>query len=63
MKNVMKIPVTEVSTLMRLVTGQPLTVEVVVGDESLGLSFTTSAKKAPRVGDVLRVTYEWGEDE
>lgn len=63
MKNVMELAVTEVRVVTKSGDGTPLTVGVTVGSDVLGLSFTTSVKKAPRVGDIMRVTFEWGEDE
>ena len=63
MKNVMELAVTEVRVVTKSGDGNPLTVGVIVGSDVLGLSFTTSVKKAPRVGDIMRVTFEWGDDE
>lgn len=63
MKNVMELAVTEVRVVTKSGDGNPRTVGVIVGSDVLGLSFTTSVKKAPRVGDIMRVTFEWGDDE
>lgn len=63
MKNVMELAVTEVRVVTKSGDGNPLTVGVTVGPDTLGMYFTTSVKKAPRVGDIMRVTYEWGEGE
>ena len=63
MKNVMELAVTEVRVVTKSGDGNPLTVGVTAGSDVLGLSFTTSVKKAPRVGDIMRVTFEWGDDE
>jgi hypothetical protein len=63
MKNVMELAVHEVRVVTKSGDGTPLTVGVTVGPDTLGMYFTTSVKKAPRVGDIVRMTYEWGEAE
>ncbi|MFQ6859298.1 MAG: hypothetical protein ACLRO5_01240 [Collinsella sp.] len=63
MRDSKELAVHEVHVVKKSGDGVPLTVSVTVGPYELGLSFMTSVKKAPRVGDMVRVTYEWGEDE
>ena len=63
MRNVMELAVHEVRVVTKSGDGTPLTVGVTVGSDVLGPSFTTSVKKAPRVGDIMRVTFEWDEGE
>lgn len=63
MKNVTELEVHAVRVVKKSGDGTPLTADVTVGHDTLCMYFTTSVKKAPRVGDIMRVTFEWGDDE
>ena len=47
----------------RFEDGEPVMVEVTAKYCDSELTFDTPAKRAPRIGDIVTVAMEWGEDE
>lgn len=60
MKRVGVLLVREVRSVISGVGGAPVTVEVVADGENGEVTFETNVVKAPKVGDEIAVTIEWG---
>lgn len=60
MKRVGVLFVREVRSVISSVEGAPVTVEVVAGLGNDEAVFETNVTKAPKVGDEISVTIEWG---
>lgn len=52
--------VKEVRSVITSFEGTPVTVEVVAGIGNNEVAFETNVTKAPKVGDEISVTIEWG---
>lgn len=60
MKRVGVLFVREVRSVISGVGGAPVTVEIVAGNGNNEVVFETNVAKAPKVGDEIGVTIEWG---
>ena len=60
MKRVVVLFVREVRSVISCIGGAPVTVEVVADCENDEVTFETNVAKAPKVGDEISVTIEWG---
>ena len=60
MKRVGVLLVREVRSVISGVGGTPVIVEIVAGIGNDEVTFETNVAKAPKVGDEISVTIEWG---
>lgn len=60
MKRVVVLFVREVRGVISSIGGAPVTVEIVAGIGNNEVVFETNVAKAPKVGDEISVTIEWG---
>lgn len=63
MKRVGVLLVREVRSVISDIGGAPVTVEVVAGIGNNEVTFEINVVKAPKVGDEIAVTIEWGVEE
>ena len=63
MKRVGVLLVREVRSVVTSFEGTPVTVEIAAGNEYNKVTFEANVAKAPKVGDEIAVTIEWGVEE